>query len=634
MTQPKSPKLRKPPKPRLAPAPNDAGGASGSSPLPAQPPAARRPRYQFIPRAKGTSPQQQAEWRARHHRPVDPADTPHLLAYFHAIVAEPAWHAQSFAQLSRRLARHNRHPVFSKAYVRRAILALADSSPGAFSPLPPPAAPPVEGDSAPSLTPAPHVDHPAPSAIGHPPSALLDLFLARTTTKPVRTLSGVAPITVLTAPRVCPGRCIFCPDDVRMPRSYLSNEPGAMRALMLDFDPYAQVESRLSALARTGHTLDKAELLILGGTWSDYPRDYQEWFVRRLFDALNQSDSPDLLTAHRRNETATHRCTGLVVETRPDFITPDEVHWLRYLGVTRVQIGAQSLSDDILYRNGRAHPADSVRTAIRLLRSSGFKVALHMMPNLLGATPATDLTEWELLWSDPSLRPDEAKLYPTDLLRGTPLYDHYLRGEYIPYDEPTLLDLLVACKRITPKYVRLNRVMRDIPAPEIAAGVTTSNMRQIAQKQLREQGRPCRCIRCREVRGEAVDLRGGRWERLAYPTDHSTEVFLSAVTGEDKLAGFLRLSLPTAAAPIAEIDGQAVIRQVQVYGPALALGEGGAGSGKAQHQGLGKQLIEQAREEAREAGFTRLAVIAAVGTRNYYRGVGFEMGELYMSAAL
>jgi len=562
----------------------------------------RHPKYEFIPRARGTSPEQQAEWRAHHLRAIDPArEQAAILAYVEAIAAAPDWGPQSYSDVVRQMGRAG-HAVYGKPQLRRAIEELV-----------------AQGALSTDL-------------------AAISAALARTTTKPVRTLSGVAPITVLTAPRVCPGKCIFCPDDVRMPRSYLSNEPGAMRALMLDFDPYVQVDSRLAAMQRTGHTVDKAELLILGGTWSDYPADYQEWFVRRLFDALNRAESATLEEAHRRNETAPHRNTGLVIETRPDYITPEEVLRLRRLGVTRVQLGVQSLDDHILALNGRGHDVNAVRTAMRLLRSAGFKIAVHMMPNLLGATPESDLREWKLLFDDPALRPDEAKLYPTGLLRGTPLYDHYQRGEYTPYDEATLTDLLIACKKIVPEWCRLNRVMRDIPAPDIAAGVITSNLRQVVQDRLRREGTPCRCIRCREVRRERVDQGGVTYRRDEYATDHSREVFLSAVIDADKapmgdkIAGFVRLSLPRGDAPIAEIDGAAMIRQVQVYGPALALGD--EAGGRAQHQGLGRRLIEMAEDEARAAGFDRVAVIAAVGTRDYYRGLGFELGDLYMSKSL
>ncbi len=552
----------------------------------------RRPKYQFTPRAKGTSPQQQADWRARNVQPIDlEEEAEHFLAYLEAIKAAETFDSAFFNRLARRLAREG-HPMIGKTRLRRGYLALVEAG------------------------------------LMEPDQRLLQ----RLTLKPTRTLSGVAPVTVLTKPHPCPGRCIFCPDDVRMPKSYLSNEPGAMRALMLDFDPFIQTDERLRVMQRNGHTTDKVELLILGGTWSSYPTDYREWFIRRCFDAMNEADSQTLEEAHRINEQAAHRNTGIVIETRPDHITPEEVHHLRRLGVTRVQLGVQTLNDQISALNKRGETSVDVRRAIRLLRSAGFKIALHWMPNLLGATPESDLEDFRRFWTDPALRPDEMKLYPTGLLRGTELYEHYQRGDYRPYTEGELSDLLVACKRLVPEYCRLNRVMRDIPAPEIAEGVTTSNLRQLVQQRLKAAGTPCRCIRCREVRRETVDPDTVRFDSLTYDTDHSRELFLSAVTPEDKLAGFLRLSLPTESALIEEIDGQAMIRQVQVYGLAMALSD--SEDGRAQHQGLGKQLVEKAIDTARQAGFDRIAVIAAVGTRDYYRKHGFELGRLYMSKAI
>lgn len=565
---------------------------STDKPNPTRRSAPRVPRRQFIPRARGTSPEQQAEWHARHSLPVSvEKDRSHLLAYIDAIQSAPVFNADIYDMLVRRLSRSG-HPTFSKDYVRRGYLALVDAD----------ALPPNEE------------------------------LLQRLTVKPVRTLSGVAPVTVLTKPYPCPGQCIFCPDDVRMPKSYLSNEPGAMRALILDFDPFTQVDERLKSMSRVGHPTDKVELLILGGTWSAYPADYQEWFVRRCFDAMNGQEAQTLEEAHRCNERAARRNTGLVIETRPDRITPAEVRRLRRLGVTRVQLGSQSMDDRVLELNKRGETSEDTRRAMRLLRGAGFKIALHWMPNLLGATPESDLADFRRLWDDPALRPDEIKLYPTGLLRGTELYDRYLQGDYRPYTEAELVDLVMACKRIVPRYCRLNRVMRDIPAPEIADGVTASNLRQVVQQRLIAAGTPCRCIRCREVRRETVDPARLRFERLVYDTDHSREVFLEAVTPEDKLAGFLRLSLPTTSTPIDEIDGQAIIRHLQVYGPALALAD--ESDGQAQHQGIGGRLIAMARAEARAAGFTQLAVIAAVGTRDYYRRHGFELGELYMSQAI
>jgi len=446
--------------------------------------------------------------------------------------------------------------------------------------------------------------------------------------KPTRTISGVAPVAVLTEPFPCPGECIFCPAVERMPKSYLPDEPGAMRAAAHDFEPYAQTASRVTAMAELGHNVDKVELLILGGTWSCYPNAYQEWFVRRCLDALNGIEAPTMEEAQRLNEISIRRNVGLVVETRPDCITPKEVHRLRWLGVTKVQLGVQSLDDGILARNRRGHTVAETRRAIRLLRLAGFKIAVHWMPNLLGATPEGDLEDFCRLWDDPALRPDELKIYPTALLPDTELYEHWQRGEYQPYDEETLVELLARCKTLIPPYCRVNRLMRDIPAPNIVAGVKKSNLRQIVQRYMAQKGLACRCIRCREVRSRAVKVDTLRLEQLDYETDATRECFLSYVTPNDRLAGFLRLSLPRAEPPIAELTSCAVIREVHVYGPALELGA--RREGAAQHAGLGTQLIDKARRIARQEGFNHLAVIAAVGTRPYYRERGFEQGELYV----
>jgi elongator complex protein 3 len=455
-------------------------------------------------------------------------------------------------------------------------------------------------------------------------------LVQRLRVKPTRTISGVAPVTVLTEPFPCPGECVFCPAVERMPKSYLPDEPGAMRAAAHGFDPYAQTSSRITVMADIGHNVDKVELLILGGTWSCYPEAYQEWFVRRCLDAMNEAEAHTLEEAQRLNESAPHRNVGLVVETRPDRITPEEVRRLRWLGATKVQLGVQSLDDRLLALNRRGHTVADTRRAMGLLRLAGFKIVVHWMPNLLGATPQSDLEDFCRLWDDPALRPDELKIYPTALLPDTALYEHWQRGEYQPYDEETLVALLARCKTLIPPYCRVNRLMRDIPAPNIVEGVKKTNLRQIVQHHMAREGLTCRCIRCREVRGQAIDPDELGLERLDYETDVTRECFLSYITPDDQLAGFLRLSLPQAEPPIAELAGCAVVREVHVYGPALELGA--RRKGRAQHAGLGTRLLDEARRIARQAGFRRLAVIAAVGTRPYYRARGFEQGALYVVA--
>jgi elongator complex protein 3 len=452
---------------------------------------------------------------------------------------------------------------------------------------------------------------------------------------PVRTLSGVAPLAVLTGPYPCPGECIFCPEVAGFPKSYLPDEPGAQRAAMARFDPFKQTIARLRAFENVGHATDKIELLILGATWSAYPHKYQEWFIQRCLDALNGADSPSLADAQKSNETAEHRNVGLVIETRPDHITLAEVRRLRWLGVTKVQLGAQSLDDHILALNKRGHAVEATRRAVRLLRLAGFKLHLHWMPNLLGATPASDRADFRRLWDDPALRPDEIKIYPCSLIEGTDLDAHFQRGEYRPYTNEELTELLIDCKTVVPPYCRINRVIRDIPANYIVAGSTTSHLRVVVQREMRQRGLQCRCIRCREVRNEKVDADALRLDAMTYDTDATTEYFLSYITPRGKVAGFLRLSLPSPHARrdeiLDELRGCAVIREVHVYGPALEIGT--ASRGEAQHAGLGTRLIDQAMQIARGAGYRRIAVISAIGTRGYYRKHGFELGELYMARA-
>lgn len=457
--------------------------------------------------------------------------------------------------------------------------------------------------------------------------------------KPMRTQSGVSVVTVLTKPYPCPGKCIFCPTDVRMPKSYLHDEPGAQRAERHGFDPYAQTASRLHALEKIGHPTEKIELLILGGTWSSYRRDYQEWFVKRCFDAMNGFDSTTLAEAQTANAIGRRRNVGLVVETRQDRIDIDELRWFRTLGVTKVQVGIQSLDERVLALNKRGHDVQSTRDAFRLLRLGGFKIHGHWMANLLGATIEGDIEDFGRLWSDPAIRPDELKIYPCMLVSNAELYDYWQRGEYTPYTEDEVVDVLAACKAQVPRYVRLSRVVRDFPTTNVVAGNKKTNSRQLAQEKLHEQGTPCRCIRCREVRRKTIRFEDLELRDLIYHTDATTEHFLSFETLDDyptadRLAGFLRLSLPNRSLPhpLPELDDHAMIREVHVYGPALNLGDDSRG--EAQHIGLGTQLVDRAKQIAREAGFRHIAVISAIGTREYYARLGFELNGLYMTCAL
>ncbi len=447
--------------------------------------------------------------------------------------------------------------------------------------------------------------------------------------KPMRTLSGVTTVTVLTKPYPCPGQCIFCPDYEEMPVSYLPDEPGAMRALFHQYDPFSQVTSRIEALYEIGHPTDKIELLVLGGSWTVYQDDYQTWFIKRCFDAMNGVESETLDQAQDINEQAQHKNVGLVLETRPDLITRAELSRMRQLGVTKVQMGVQSLDNHILELNQRGHTVEEAMSGVALLRAAGFKIVLHWMPNLLGATIDSDRRDFARLWQDFS--PDELKIYPTQLLKNTQLYDIWKAGEYTPYSTEELIQLITDIKPTIPRYCRVNRVVRDIPSPNVVEGNKRTSLRQDIQLELSRRGDICQCIRCREVRGKEIDITTLELNDQVYFSNGCEEHFLSYDTPDDYLAGFLRLSLPGPDAVntgIKDLEGAAIIREVHIYGESLPVGQ--EKKGAAQHAGLGTALLTEGEKIAAEKGFQNIAVISAVGTRLYYLDRGYRRGDLYL----
>jgi elongator complex protein 3 len=519
-----------------------------------------------------------------------------------------------------------------------------------------------------------------------PPDAHAEL-VERLRLRPVRTLSGVTPVAVLTRPHPCPGTCVFCPSDVRMPKSYLADEPGAQRAEQNAFDPYLQTWNRLEAYRQIGHPVDKVELIVLGGTFSAYPERYQIWFLKRCLDALcdfgdgrdaragaaaapahyrrlrpldgrtaerdynralnrhlraslgaerlHESEHArwdELAAAQVRNESARCRCVGISVETRPDHVDAAEVLRLRRLGATKVQLGIQSADDALLARNRRGHGVAESRAAIALLRGAGLKLHGHWMLNLLGATPESDAKDFEHLFGDPALRPDELKLYPCLLVASAPLHSHYADGSWSPYPDDVLADLLARCLARVPRWCRVTRVVRDFSAGDVLAGTHVATLREVVERQLDAHGLVRSDIRSREIRGERVDAGALRLEDSAYATAIGEERFLEWVTPEDRIAGFLRLSLPARASVLPELGASALVRELHVYGPSLALRSRAAGT--PQHAGLGRRLLEHATGVARARGFGGLAVVSAVGTRDYYRARGFADGELYQHLAL
>lgn len=585
--------------------------------------------------------------------------------------------------------------------------------------------------------------------------------------KPRRSASGVATITVITKPWPCGGDCLFCPNDLRMPKSYLHNEPACERAEQNWFDPYLQVTSRLTALTQMGHATDKIELIVLGGTWSDYPQGYQVWFISELFRALNEFDSapgtaPDgafaalggldaasdfetrrawylescfphepaqfkafaaevqgevdegalsynrafrrlyggsrpwrlaaraqtegfdsLETQQRRNESARHRVVGLVIETRPDAVTPEALMLIRRLGCTKVQMGVQTLDQEVLDANDRGISLGRIERAFELLRIFGFKIHAHAMANLLGSTPERDKEDYGRLVREAPFQPDEIKLYPCALIEGTRLEERHRDGAWRPYSEDELLDVLVDDVAQTPPFCRISRMIRDFSSHDIIAGNKKPNLRQLVEARLRDSGRTggIQEIRFREIGTGRVDMDSLRLDIVSYQTSNTSERFLQWITPDNRIAGFLRLSLPSAeyirsvecgpecvaageagrgvtcevgrgaaheygcgaageagsgratasARVLPVLPGEAMIREVHIYGVATHLGEDGS---SAQHSGLGRRLIERACDIARDAGYERINVISAVGTRAYYRRLGFVECGLYQQREL
>lgn len=530
--------------------------------------------------------------------------------------------------------------------------------------------------------------------------------------KPRRTASGVATVTVLTKPWPCSSACLYCPNDVRMPKSYLHDEPACQRAERNWFDPYLQVTARLRTLHQMGHVTDKVELIVLGGTWSDYPEAYQIWYMHELFRALNDiscettvdRESETRRTQYRdagiacerddlanwaakaqarvtagdasynetvrslyacgthadgngwaaaaqwqtatfsqlealqhENESAKHRCVGLVVETRPDAVTPKRLAMLRRLGCTKLQMGIQSLDERILAANHRGIGIDRMQQAFELARIFGFKTHAHFMTNLLGATPESDAADYRRMVEHPAFKPDEIKLYPCALVDGTGLVAHWRDGSWRPYTEQELVNLLAEDVLVTPPFTRISRMIRDISAHDIMTGNKKVNLRQLVDLELAKRPQPVQEIRSREIAFGAAANDEPSLSEIAYETTNTHEVFLQWVAPGNRIAGFLRLSMPNAdyidahvtALPIGA--GEAMIREVHVYGRVAGLHQGGE---NAQHRGLGRMLIERACDIARENGYTAINVISAIGTRGYYRKQGFTDNGLYQQRSL
>lgn len=469
--------------------------------------------------------------------------------------------------------------------------------------------------------------------------------------KRTRTLSGVSVVAVLTKAHPCRSNCVYCPDESKMPKSYLSNEPAVMRAIGLKFDPYDQVQRRIESLEINGHDTSKIELIVMGGTFSHLPEKYRYWFVLNCYKAANDygrrkkrfplsakitATKKALMSEKKKNAKAEHRIVGLTLETRPDEICLNELMKFREMGCTRVEIGIQSIYDDVLLKNSRGHDQSAIISATRLLKEMGFKINYHVMPGLMGSSPRRDLKMFQLLFSDERFQPDMLKIYPCVVVRNAPLYNHWKKGEYRPYTNERLEKLIVEIKKIIPEYVRIARLIRDIPTDSIVAGPTIPNLRNILQ----QKNINCRCIRCREAGRKTLNFKfkvsNLLLDRIDYSASGGNEIFLQFVSGKEKcLHAFLRLRIPgfvlgKSQSPVPELKNAAIIREIHSYGTVAPIG--GRVQGSSQHKGYGKRLIEEAEKiVAREFGLKKIAVIAAEGTKEYYRKFGFRVEGLYMT---
>lgn len=452
--------------------------------------------------------------------------------------------------------------------------------------------------------------------------------------KPVRTLSGVAPVAVMTSPYECPhGRCSYCPGGVAndSPQSYTGREPAALRAGMYEYDPFRQTSARISQLRAIGHRTDKVDLIVMGGTFTSRPREYQEWFVKGCFDAMNGSVSQDLETAHAMNETAQSRCVGLTVETRPDWFGPEQIEHALRLGATKVELGVQVLNDDILDGVNRGHHVEDVVRATADARIAGLKICYHVMPGLPGSSRRSDLASFDLMFDDERFRPDMLKIYPTLVIGGTDLHTRWESGQYTPMTLEETVALVGEMKKRVPPWVRILRIQRDIPVQLIEAGVRKSHLRELVAESLRQDGERCRCIRCREV-GHSLDAAasGGSavlsHSEVEYAASSGREVFVSSEVGEtDALVGYARLRLPRSG----EV---ASLRELHVYGQMVPLDE--APTSQWQHRGTGTHLLRRCEEIATDRGFETLRVTSGVGAKPYYERLGYGRDSHYMCRRL
>ncbi|MCI2415193.1 MAG: tRNA uridine(34) 5-carboxymethylaminomethyl modification radical SAM/GNAT enzyme Elp3 [Candidatus Aramenus sp.] len=459
--------------------------------------------------------------------------------------------------------------------------------------------------------------------------------------KPVRMLSGVSVVSVMTHPHRCPhGKCVFCPGGVEYntPQSYYGREPTLMRALENDYDPYNQVRSRLLQYVVNGHEPSKVELIVMGGTFLSTPLDYQEWLIANALEAMNsfpkrkEREFVYLDEAQERNETAKVRCVGITVETKPDWGKEWHADQMLRLGVTRVELGVQTVYDEVLKLSNRGHTVKDSIESTKVLKDSGFKVTYHVMLGLPGSDPDKDLEAIKEIFGNPHFRPDMLKIYPTLVVETAPLVELWRRGKYKPYDTETVVELIAEAYKYIPRWVRIMRVQRDIPANVILAGNRKGNLRELVEEEVKRRGIKIQEIRYREA-GISWLHRGllpsnPTLKREEYEASGGTEFFLSFEDDKGVLVGYLRLRLP-GFPHREELKGATVVRELHVYGPEVPVGA--KDDFAFQHKGYGSRLLEEAERISREElGVKKIAVLSGIGAREYYRKKGYAKEGSYM----
>jgi len=462
--------------------------------------------------------------------------------------------------------------------------------------------------------------------------------------KSMRTISGVAIVAVMTSPESCPhGLCIPCPGgpDYNTPQSYTGYEPAAMRALLNDFDPFSQAKSRLIQLKAIGHSIDKIDFIIMGGTFTSRSPYYQSWFLKRCFDALNDKGSKTLSQAKIQNETATSRCIGLTIETRPDWFRLSHADQVLDFGATRVELGIQTVFDDILYNMKRGHTVTDSINATKIAKECGLKVCYHLMPGLPGSDEKKDIECFREIFENQDFKPDMLKIYPTLTIKGTELYDLWKKGQYEPLTTEKASKLIAKIKDFIPEWVRVQRIQRDVPSPYIDAGVDKSNLRQIVKDEMKKQGFVCNCIRCREIGHKLINQKINlesedvSLDLNYYKASGGEEIFISLVLEDhDALIGYLRLrNIENSHRYELRKDPCMIIRELKVVGRELSIGE--RTSNSIQHKGFGKELILEAERIClEEYDKKHLFVLSGIGVKDYYRKLGFKDNGVYLEKIL